>query len=107
MEKQLVISALGALAQETRLDVFRALVQAGPGGLSPGAIASALDIPSATLSFHLKELKNARLARSERQGRSLRYRADFAAMGEVLAYLSENCCQAGSGSASGPVCDDS
>ena len=102
-----MISALGALAQETRLDVFRALVLAGPEGLSPGAIASALDIPSATLSFHLKELKNARLARSERQGRSLLYRADFSAMGEVLGYLTENCCQAGSGPACGPVCDDS
>jgi DNA-binding transcriptional ArsR family regulator len=107
MEKPLVIGALAALAQETRLDVFRALVQAGPEGLSPGVIASTLGIPSATLSFHLKELKNARLARSERRGRSLLYRADFAAMGEVLAYLTENCCRAGSASAREPACDDS
>ena len=93
MQKQDVTSALAALAQETRLDVFRALVRAGNLGLSPGTIAKSLKIPSATLSFHLKELKNAKLVRCERHGRSLLYTADFGTMGEVIAYLTENCCQ--------------
>ena len=93
MEKQDVIAALGALAQETRLDVFRTAVQAGGAGLTPSALSEALDIPSATLSFHLKELKNSRLLSAERKGRSRVYRADFDAMQELLAYLTENCCQ--------------
>jgi DNA-binding transcriptional ArsR family regulator len=95
MEKQDVISALAALAHETRLDVFRALVRAGTRGGSPGALAKTLSIPAATLSFHLKELKNARLVSAERHGRSLLYRADFPAMAELLAYLTENCCETG------------
>ena len=93
MEKQDVIAALAALAQETRLDVFRALVQAGGEGLTPSALSKSLGIPSATLSFHLKELKNSRLLSAERNGRSLVYRADFDSMRELLAYLTENCCQ--------------
>jgi DNA-binding transcriptional ArsR family regulator len=93
MEKIAVISALAALAQETRLDVFRLLVRAGPEGLSAGAIAEELELPSATLSFHLKELKNAGLALCEREGRSLIYSADCPAMLEILKYLTENCCQ--------------
>jgi DNA-binding transcriptional ArsR family regulator len=95
LEKQDVIAALAALAQETRLDVFRALVRAGNEGRSPGGLAESLEIPSATLSFHLKELKNARLVSAERHGRSLVYRADFPAMSGLLAYLTENCCEAG------------
>jgi DNA-binding transcriptional ArsR family regulator len=94
MEKQDALAALAALAHETRLDVFRSLVRAGRRGAPPGALSRELAIPAATLSFHLKELKNARLVTCERRGRSLLYRADFAAMGEVLAYLTENCCQA-------------
>jgi ArsR family transcriptional regulator len=93
MEKQSVVSALAALAQETRLDVFRLLVQAGPEGLSPGAIGEALEIPSATLSFHLKELKNAGLVACERAGRSRIYRPDFAAVNELLGFLTQSCCQ--------------
>ena len=93
MEKIAVISALAALAQETRLVVFRLLVRAGPEGLSAGAIAEELELPSATLSFHLKELKNAGLALCEREGRSLIYSADCPAMLEILKYLTENCCQ--------------
>jgi DNA-binding transcriptional ArsR family regulator len=93
MEKQDVIAALAALAQETRLDVFRALVQAGGEGLTPSALSKSLGIPSATLSFHLKELKNSRLLSAERNGRSLLYRADFDSTKELLAYLAENCCQ--------------
>jgi DNA-binding transcriptional ArsR family regulator len=93
MEKQNVISALAALAQDTRLDVFRLLVRAGPEGLAAGAIADALDLPSATLSFHLKELRNAGLALCERSGRSLIYRPDCAAVEDILRYLTEHCCE--------------
>ena len=95
MKKKDVLVALAALAQETRLDVFRHLVQVGPEGESAGALAEALDIPPATLSFHLKELRNARLVESEREGRSIRYAPDFAVIGDVVAYLGENCCQGG------------
>lgn len=96
MEKQDALSALAALAHETRLDVFRALVRAGGEGRAPSALAEALAIPPATLSFHLKELKNARLVSAERRGRSLVYRASFAEMAALLAYLTENCCRDGS-----------
>jgi DNA-binding transcriptional ArsR family regulator len=95
MEKEAALAALGALAQETRLDVFRLLVQAGGGGMAAGAIAASLGIPGATLSFHLKELKNARVVACRREGRSLLYRADFGAMNALLAYLTENCCRGG------------
>ena len=93
MEKQDVLAALAALAQETRLDVFRSLVVPGRAGRTPGALAEALGISPTTLSFHLKELRNAGLAACERDGRSLLYRADFAAMQSVLAYLLEKCCR--------------
>ncbi len=102
MEKQLAISALGALAHETRLDVFRLLVRAGSEGLPAGAVGEELGIPAATLSFHLKELKGAGLICCERDGRSRIYSPDFAAMNALLAYLTENCC-AGVGSA-GAAC---
>ncbi len=88
----MVLSALAALAQETRLDVFRLLVQAGREGLPAGAIGEALDIPSATLSFHLKELKNAGLIRCERAGRSRIYSPAFKAVNELVRFLTENCC---------------
>ena len=93
MEKQAVISALAALAQETRLDIFRLLVRAGPTGLPAGGIAEELGIPPATLSFHLKELKNAGLTLCERTGRSLIYRPDFVAVEGIVRFLTENCCQ--------------
>ncbi|MDH3685898.1 MAG: metalloregulator ArsR/SmtB family transcription factor [Myxococcales bacterium] len=92
MEKQDVLAALDALGHETRLDVFRLLVQAGPEGLAAGAIADRLEIPAPTLSFHLKELRNAALVRSERDGRSLVYAPDFGAMRALVAFLTENCC---------------
>ena len=95
MEKQDVLAALSALAHETRLDVFRLLVRAGPRGLAAGAIAEALGIPAATLSFHLKELRNARVACCRREGRSLIYGPDFAVMNDLLAFLTENCCKGG------------
>ena len=93
MEKQDVLAGLAALAQETRLDVFRLLVQAGPDGATPGEIAETLDVTPATLSFHLKELRNAGLVEVEREGRTLWYRPDFARMRAVLGYLTDNCCQ--------------
>jgi DNA-binding transcriptional ArsR family regulator len=93
MEKQNVIDALAALAQETRLDIFRALVQQGSSGLAAGAIAGQLDIPSPTLSFHLQQLKHAGLITSERKGTQIRYAANYDAMNGVLGYLTANCCQ--------------
>lgn len=93
MEKSFAISALAALAQETRLDIFRTLVQAGPAGLAAGSIATHLDIPSATLSFHLKELRSARLVRCERQGRLRIYSPDFTITNELIHFLTANCCQ--------------
>jgi len=93
MEKQNAIAALAALAQENRLDVFRLLVQAGPEGLAVGEIARSLGLPSATLSFHLKELTSAGLLQFERAGRSRIYRPDFAVMRQLVDFLSESCCQ--------------
>jgi ArsR family transcriptional regulator len=93
MEQSDVIRSLSALAQSHRLTAFRALVVAGAGGLTAGAIAAELAIPAATLSFHLKELVHAGLITQERSSRYLIYRADFAQMNRVLAYLTQNCCQ--------------
>ena len=92
MEASDVVAALAALAQESRLDVFRLLVQAGPDGLAPGEIGERLGLPSATLSFHLSQLKHAGLVTFRRNGRSLIYAAKYPAMNELLAYLTENCC---------------
>ena len=96
MEKHLAISALAGLAQETRLDAFRLLVRAGSEGLAAGAIGEALGLPSATLSFHLKELKSAGLVRCERAGRSRIYSPNFAVVKELVDYVMENCCQGAS-----------
>jgi ArsR family transcriptional regulator len=93
MEEQQVLKALAALAQANRLQVFRSLVVAGQSGATPGALGEALDLPNATLSFHLKELANAGLIHQERAGRNLIYRVDFAQMNRVVGYLSENCCE--------------
>jgi len=93
MEKRAVLDALAALAQETRLDVFRLLVRAGSDGLSAGVIADVLELPSATLSFHLKELRNAGLAVCEREGRSLIYSASCPTVEGIIRYLTANCCQ--------------
>ncbi|AOK43226.1 ArsR/SmtB family transcription factor [Burkholderia vietnamiensis] len=92
MENKDAVRAFAALAHELRLNVFRMLVVAGPAGLTPGAIAAQLDIPNATLSFHLKELTNAALVTQERDGRSLIYRAAFEQMNALLGFLTENCC---------------
>jgi ArsR family transcriptional regulator, arsenate/arsenite/antimonite-responsive transcriptional repressor len=93
MEENQVIAALGALAHPIRLKVFRALVVAGPEGLTPGALQEQLEVPATTLSFHLKELSTAGLAGSERASRNLIYRAAFDRMNSLLGYLTENCCQ--------------
>lgn len=88
-----IIRALGALAQEVRLRVFRALVVAGNTGMTPGAISEQLAVSGTALSFHLKALVHAHLISQERQGRNLIYRASFATIDELLAYLTENCCE--------------
>ena len=93
MEETDVIRSLAALAQQHRLRVFRALVVAGPDGLTPGALSESLALPATVLSFHLKELTAAGLASQERQGRNLIYRASFDSMNALLAYLTENCCR--------------
>ncbi len=92
MESKQVITALSALAQETRLAVFRLLVLAGPAGLPAGEIAARLDCPAATLSFHLREMSHAGLVRATRQSRSIIYTADFEVMRNLLGFLTENCC---------------
>jgi ArsR family transcriptional regulator len=92
MKKSTVISALGALAQETRLDIFRLLVQKGPDGLAAGEIGTRLGQPSPTMSFHLNQLRFAGLVGSRRESRSIIYTANFKAMTDLLMYLTENCC---------------
>jgi ArsR family transcriptional regulator, arsenate/arsenite/antimonite-responsive transcriptional repressor len=92
MKKSAVIAALGALAQETRLDVFRLLVQKGPAGLRAGEIGARLGQPSPTMSFHLNQLRFAGLVTSRRESRSIIYSANFKAMNDLLSYLTENCC---------------
>ena len=93
MEEQDVVKSLAALAQAVRLRVFRALVVAGPSGLTPGALTEQLDVAATSLSFHLKELMHAGLVSQERDGRHLIYRASFDHMTDLLGYLTEHCCQ--------------
>ena len=93
MEEQDIVRSLAALAQPVRLRVFRALVVAGPAGLTPGALVEALDVPATSLSFHLKELTHSGLVTQERSGRNLIYRAAFGQMNALIGYLTENCCQ--------------
>src|SRR5579862_4294334 len=92
MKKLIVIGALGALAQKTRLDIFRLLVQKGPEGMAAGDIGARLRQPSPTLSFHLNQLRFAGLVTSRRESRSIIYSANFKAMNDLLGYLTENCC---------------
>lgn len=92
MKSKEAVIALGALAQESRLEVFRLLVRRGHSGMSPGELCERLGIPPATMSFHLKELNNAGLITSRRESRSIIYSADYARMQELLGFLSENCC---------------
>jgi ArsR family transcriptional regulator, arsenate/arsenite/antimonite-responsive transcriptional repressor len=103
LQADAAIAALGALAQEHRLALFRLLVQAGEPGMAAGAIADALDVPNSSLSFHLAQLSRAGLISQERQHRSLIYRADYAAMNALVGYLMENCC-AGAGCGAEAAC---
>lgn len=98
------INALAALAQETRLDIFRLLVQAGKEGVPAGRIGDQLGLPSATLSFHLNQLRRAGLVTFRREGRSLIYAAEYAAMNDLLAYLTENCCRGDAAACGVGVC---
>jgi DNA-binding transcriptional ArsR family regulator len=93
MKSNEAIDALGALAQETRLAIFRLLVRQGPGGLPAGTIAERLEIPAPTMSFHLAYLSRAGLVTSRREGRSILYAADYRGMNALLTYLTEDCCQ--------------
>ena len=95
MKQQDALKALAALAQESRLAVFRLLVKRGPEGYTPGEIGELLGIPAPTLSFHLKELSKAGLLSVRRRSRFMHYQASFERMSELLAYLTENCCSLG------------
>jgi ArsR family transcriptional regulator len=92
MESRTAVAALRTLAQETRLAIFRLLVEHGSAGLAAGSIAAALKLAPATLSFHLRDLSQAGLLRSRQQGRFIYYSADLQRMSDLLGYLTENCC---------------
>jgi DNA-binding transcriptional ArsR family regulator len=93
METKQAVQALSALAQDSRLAIFRLLVQAGPTGLPAGEIGATLGLPPATLSFHLAGLTRAGIASSRQEGRFVIYSADYAAMSALVGFLTENCCQ--------------
>ena len=103
MDEKRAIAALGALAQETRLALFRLLVTCGPAGLPAGTIGERLGVPPSLLSFHLAQLAHAGLITQRRLSRQLIYSADYSAMNALLAYLTENCC--GRDAVCSPVCD--
>ena len=105
MDASRAITALGALAQEHRLALFRLLVQAGSEGLPAGTIAERLGVPNSSLSFHLAQLRRAGLVTQERRHRSIIYRADYAAMNALVGYLMENCC-AGAECAPAAACEN-
>ena len=105
MKRSEVIEALGALAQESRLDIFRLLVQAGADGIPAGRIGERLGLPSPTLSFHLNQLRHAGLIVPRREGRSIIYAADFDAMNALMGFLTENCCRGDPAACGVPICD--
>jgi DNA-binding transcriptional ArsR family regulator len=92
MDSNEIVRALAALAHPLRLGIFRALVVAGPAGLTPSAMQDSFGVPGATLSFHLKELTHAGLVTQERVSRNLIYRAEYDTMNALLSYLTHNCC---------------
>ncbi|UXY15894.1 metalloregulator ArsR/SmtB family transcription factor [Chitiniphilus purpureus] len=98
MESKAAVARLAALAQDTRLSIFRLLITAGPQGMAVGRIGEALGVAPATLSFHLKELARAQLVSSRQESRFIFYSANYAAMNELLGFLTENCC-------AGTACD--
>src|SRR3954453_6591625 len=102
MDERGAVSGLGALAQETRLGLYRLLVAQGPQGLPAGTIAESLGVAPSSLSFHLQQLQHAGLIRQRRNGRQLIYTAEYDAMNALLAYLTENCC--GRGEVCAPFC---
>jgi len=102
MKPEHVIRALGAIAHEHRLGIYRLLVKKGPNGLPAGHIADRLDMPPSSLTFHLQQMLNAGLVTQRRIGRQLIYAADYAAMNRLVSYLTENCC---GGDACAPVCN--
>jgi len=104
MDQIEAIAALGALAQETRLALFRLLVTCGPEGLAAGAIGERLGVPPSSLSFHLQELVHAGLITQRRLSRNLIYSAEYGRMNELLLYLTENCCGGGA-AACAPACN--
>ena len=93
MEEKIAITSLAALAQPMRLRIFRALVGAGPQGMTPGVLGALLDVPASTLSFHLKGLTHAGLVKQERESRNLIYRPSIQQMNDLLGYLTAHCCQ--------------
>ena len=93
MEIKTAVAALGALAQETRLGIFRILIEAGPDGVAAGSIGETLKVPGATLSFHLKELARAGLVSSRQDKQFIYYAADFERMAALMTYLTQNCCR--------------
>jgi ArsR family transcriptional regulator len=95
MKIKSAVQSLAALAQETRLAIFRLLVEAGPEGMNAGAIAEAIGVPAATLSFHVAQLARAGLVTSRQESRFIFYAANFSAMDDLIAYLTDNCCQGG------------
>jgi ArsR family transcriptional regulator len=103
MNTKQAIPALAALAQETRLAIFRLLVARGPEGLAAGDIAAKLDLPPSSLSFHLAQLNHAGMIQQQRQSRSLIYSVDFTAMNALMGFLTENCC-GGNAALCAPVC---
>jgi DNA-binding transcriptional ArsR family regulator len=105
MEKSDAIIALAALAQDSRLDIFRLLVQTGPGGVPAGRIGKRLGLPSATLSFHLNQLRQAGLVTFRRESRSLIYMAAYPTMNALMGYLTENCCQGNAAACEASVCE--
>ena len=98
MKKTDVVAALAALAQDSRLDIFRLLVQAGPEGMPAGTVATALDLAPNTLTFHFDRLRTAGLVTVRREGRSMIYAAQFDKMNSLLGFLTENCCRGAPGS---------
>lgn len=92
MESKQAVAALASLAQESRLALYRLLVQAGPDGASPGTLSERLDIPAPTLSFHLKALSHAGLIDDRREGRHIFYSANYAHMNALVGFLTDNCC---------------
>jgi ArsR family transcriptional regulator len=93
MDERSAVRALGALAQDVRLRIYRAVVGVGPAGTTPGALAAELDVPPSSVSFHVKELLHAGLVTQQRDGRHLIYRPDLGAMNGLIAYLSAHCCR--------------